>query len=427
MEYKQLTEETLPDYLKSIPEAERVLGDLDSLKITEVGDGNLNFVYIITNKIDPEKTAVLKQAVPFLRIVGESWPLPKERMSFEIMALETQAELCPELVPEIYHASHDMSLLLMQNLKDHAVLRGQMNEGKYFPHLAEHVSTFMAKTLFYTSDWYLDHRTKKEMVQKFVNVDLCKITEDLIFTDPYCKSDTNEYNERLTTEDIDFIQQDSELKIRMAELKYRFMNNAEALLHGDLHTGSIMANERETYVIDPEFAFYGPAGFDVALFLGNMFLAYFAHAHRQTLLGNEPEAYRSWILEQISETWTKFAAKFEAEWKAHFEADPGVYWDYPNGTAAHAEYRRRNIARIFDDAAGIAGAVMTRRILGLAKVSDIKDIPDLEARAEVERMGLRMAKELIKHHDRYTSIEELVALAREISPADQAIPMATVQ
>ena len=34
------------------------------------------------------------------------------------------------------------------------------------------------------------------------------------------------------------------------------MNNAQALLHGDLHTGSIFANEQGVKVIDPEFAFY---------------------------------------------------------------------------------------------------------------------------------------------------------------------------
>lgn len=425
MEYKQLTEDSVIDYLKSVPEAQEALGDLDNLDIREIGDGNLNFVYFITNKSDARKTAVLKQAVPFLRIVGESWPLPKERMSFEIMALQNEGELTPKHVPEIFHASHDMSVVLMENLKDYPVLRGQMNEGKYFPHLAEHVSTFLAKNLFYTTDWYLDHRTKKEMVQKFINIDLCKITEDFIFTHPFCKSDTNNYNDRLSWDDINFVQEDDDLKVAQAELKYKFMNNAEALLHGDLHTGSIMANEEHTYVIDPEFAFFGPAGFDVALFIGNMFLAYFAHAHRQTLLGNDPQPYRSWILGQIRDTWNKFNAKFEGYWKEHFENTGDSFWDYAGGARAHAEYRRRNIARIFDDAMGIAGSVMIRRILGLAKVSDIADIEDLDARAAVERMGLRMGKELIKNHAQYATIESVIDLATGISPAEQAIRAGT--
>ena len=48
-----------------------------------------------------------------------------------------------------------------------------------------------------------------------------------------------------------------------------------------------MANKEETYVIDPEFAFFGPIGFDVGAFIGNLFLAY-AHEVRQKMLGREP-------------------------------------------------------------------------------------------------------------------------------------------
>ena len=54
------------------------------------------------------------------------------------------------------------------------------------------------------------------------------------------------------------------------------MTSAEALIHGDLHTGSIMMTTEDTRVIDPEFAFIGPMGFDVGAVIGNLFLAYFA-------------------------------------------------------------------------------------------------------------------------------------------------------
>lgn len=39
------------------------------------------------------------------------------------------------------------------------------------------------------------------------------------------------------------LQKDEELKRAISELKDGFMNNTQALLHGDLHTGSIMLNE----------------------------------------------------------------------------------------------------------------------------------------------------------------------------------------
>lgn len=53
-------------------------------------------------------------------------------------------------------------------------------------------------------------------------------------------------------------------------MKEKFMTQAQALVHGDLHTGSIMINQTETYVIDPEFAFYAPIGFDVGAVIASL-------------------------------------------------------------------------------------------------------------------------------------------------------------
>ena len=57
---------------------------------------------------------------------------------------------------------------------------------------------------------------------------------------------------------------------------FRFCERAQALLHGDLHTSSVMVTHESTQVLDPEFAFYGPMGFDIGAFLGNLILAFFA-------------------------------------------------------------------------------------------------------------------------------------------------------
>ena len=62
----------------------------------------------------------------------------------------------------------------------------------------------------------------------------------------------------------------------MAVSSSRFCERAQALIHGDLHTGSVMVTHDSTQVIDPEFAFYGPMGFDIGAFLANLILAYFS-------------------------------------------------------------------------------------------------------------------------------------------------------
>ena len=56
----------------------------------------------------------------------------------------------------------------------------------------------------------------------------------------------------------------------------RFCERAQALIHGDLHTSSVMVTRDSTQVIDPEFGFYGPMGYDIGAFVGNLILAFFA-------------------------------------------------------------------------------------------------------------------------------------------------------
>lgn len=59
-------------------------------------------------------------------------------------------------------------------------------------------------------------------------------------------------------------------------LYLRFCERSQALIHGDLHTGSVMVTQDSTQVIDPEFAFYGPMGFDIGAYIGNLVLAFFS-------------------------------------------------------------------------------------------------------------------------------------------------------
>ncbi|GAB2215689.1 hypothetical protein Droror1_Dr00020084 [Drosera rotundifolia] len=48
-----------------------------------------------------------------------------------------------------------------------------------------------------------------------------------------------------------------------------FCEKAQALIHGDCHTVSVIVTQDSTQVIDPEFAFDRPMGFDIGAFLGN--------------------------------------------------------------------------------------------------------------------------------------------------------------
>src|SRR5450755_1016160 len=79
---------------------ERLGGAPASWRIREVGDGNLNLVFIVEGEAG---AVVVKQALPYVRLVGESWPLPLERSWYEYNALTEQAKYAPRLTPRIHH------------------------------------------------------------------------------------------------------------------------------------------------------------------------------------------------------------------------------------------------------------------------------------------------------------------------------------
>ena len=78
----------------------RLGDDPSAWTVREVGDGNLNLVFIVDG---PKGSVVVKQALPYVRLVGESWPLPLKRSFFEYHALKRQDERAPGQVPEIFH------------------------------------------------------------------------------------------------------------------------------------------------------------------------------------------------------------------------------------------------------------------------------------------------------------------------------------
>jgi 5-methylthioribose kinase len=408
MEFRRLTEADVPAYLQSIPVMRERFSAFDDLEVTEVGDGNLNFVYLVSNRRQPSETVVLKQAVPYLRVVGESWPLTRHRMDIETAALRHFRALCPQHVPEVFHGDAALSACVMERLRTHRILRGALMDGHTFENVADHLSTFMAQSLFYGSDLYLGHDAKKEAVKQYTNIELCKITEDLIFTHPYDDSATNAYNPALPREAIDRIQRNPLVRAAVGELKYAFMTRAETLLHGDLHVGSVMVNAQETFVIDPEFAFYGPMGFDVGILLANFFLAWYGQDARG---GASAIATQGWLLETAAQCWDQFADKFLTLWQQH-EMDGNGFTGRDLDSSSAQAFRESFMRRLWNDSLGFAGCEMVRRVLGLAKVAEIAGIENPQTRAKAEVAALRMAKRLLLQRQEVSTMGQVLDWVR---------------
>ena len=401
MSYQILTIDSVKQYIFNIPEIKEYLQDTD-ITISEIGDGNLNFVYIVTNSTN-HKSLIVKQAVPYLRIAGEGFPLSRERMNYEIRALHFYSELVPNLVPKIYYSDEDMSLVIMENLSNHIIMRKGLIEAIYYPNFADHISTFLAQTLFFSSSLYLSSSDKRVLIDRFnSNRELCKLTEDFVFTLPFMEDETNDINPQLLQEAQTLFAQ-NDFKKNVLKLKYIFMTQTDALLHGDLHTGSIMLNADETYIIDPEFAFVGAFGFDIGALIANMINSYISHFYR-----SGDSKYQEWLLDNIRNIYTQFEIKFLELWSQH--PNSALLKEGFIAQKELDEFKAEFMLNILRESIGFAGCKIARRVFGIAGVEDIRGIEDIEKRKEAEIMALSIGKKLILNYENINNIDELIDL-----------------
>lgn len=305
----------------SLDDILKVLGPVsNTCRVEEIGDGNLNYVYKITNPDRPDQSVILKQAVPYLRMAGEGWPLGRDRMTYEIRSLQTYNQLVPDFVPACYHSDVEMSVIVMEFLNDHTVLRYEMIKGVMFPEAGRKIGRFLAHTLFQTSAYGMESVKRRELMGNFVqNAELCKLTEDFIFTFPFMEHASNYRNPRTNQFASEHVHTDSGYKQKVLHFKELFLTRSDALLHGDLHTGSIMANKDDLRIIDGEFAFFGPFGFDIGKIIANFLLNCTAHFFLTEDVTKRTE-YQNWLLAEAMDIWVVFQEQFTARWDEQNES-----------------------------------------------------------------------------------------------------------
>ncbi len=407
MSYYILTTDNIKEFLLNIPECKSFFDD-DILDIQEIGDGNVNFVFIAKSRKDPSKALILKQAVPYLRCAGESFPLSKERMTFEIRALLNYAKLTPTYVPKIYYSNEDMSVVVMEYLSEHIIMRKGLIDKIYYQNFSEHISTFLANTLFFTSSLSLSSTQKRQLMDKFnSNSELCKLTEDFVFTFAYMEHETNEIDNEYKEEAKELFSKTSFRK-NILELKYDFMTKSDALLHGDLHTGSIMINEKETFVIDPEFAFFGPFGFDLGALIANLINSYISHEYT-----TQDRAYQEWIIQNIIDIYEKFNSKFLSLWDNQ-QQSALITPNFIDDTTLN-NYKNEFIQEIFVQSIGYAGCKIARRVFGIAGVEEIRGIENRDIRKKATLKALKTGITLIEEYKNIKTPQQLISTIKEIS------------
>ncbi|GAA2347584.1 S-methyl-5-thioribose kinase [Streptomyces cuspidosporus] len=385
--YRVLEPEDIPDYLR-----ERGHWTGEAIEVHEVSDGNMNRVFVARDPGGGRSLAV-KQALPWVRVAGPSWPMSPARADAEARAYRQVAAVAPDTIPAIHGYDTDNYALTMEDMSDLRVLRTHLNEGGEYGSVSRHIGTFVAALSFATSDFGMASADRKALVATSVSPELCKITEDVVLSEPYLDHEHNHWHHSLDDLAAAF-RADPALRTEVAALRHIFMTSAQALLHGDLHTGSVMVGTRQgadvVRVFDPEFSFVGPIGFDLGLYWGNVLVSEL-RAHALGTPGDHAE--------QLALSWDAFEAELRRLWPARID----TFFD--------DAYLDRFLTQVWSESLGFAGTEIIRRVIGFAHLTDLTTLPDP---GPASRRALLLGRELILRRDRLRDAAGVRVLVEEV-------------
>lgn len=344
-----LVSSTVGDYVLSVCGHATGLQGVESIgEVCEIMGGNLNYAWrveLIGNQ--GVASVFVKQAPGFIKCLGSGFELYAARMHREVNALRALHHISQRHAPRILFYDDERCIAIMEDLVGFVLLNEELLEGRIDARLAADLGAFL-------------RLVAQTTVEPMENETMCAITRDYVFTKPFVDDPTNRTDlgaslERRATA----LRRDATFLEALKQARSIFDTRQECLCHGDLHAGSIMTNGERVCLIDAEFAFKGPAAFDLALLTAGYIFAYCS-------------------------------------------ADA---FDLPNG-AKRRSRAKRAIRALFDaygtldplpDAARLASCELMRRVLGAASVPFLSKIDRRETRAHVELLVVETGATLLQN------------------------------
>jgi 5-methylthioribose kinase len=369
-----------------------LFGDHSQLTAELLGTNNLNQVFRVKN--NRGTSLVVKQALPEAAGLTQHWQVSLHRAKIEADVLKHHAKICPEYLVEVLFYDAEFSALLLEDLSDCMVLQSAFNARVLPQDTGLHLGRYLANTSFYSSDFVLTGPVKKARQLQFSNPELCLVTEDLVFTDPYCNHERNSLNYAQLPQVGDLWQNDA-LQAEVAQLKAGFLAKPQALLHGDLHCGNVLVSHEQYKVIGAEFGCYGPIGFDTGTFIASLILNFLAQDPAKSA------SLRHNLLHQIDLFWQEFSLAFSTLMQKQTTDQ-----NFQNSI-----YQQWYLQQLWQDTLGYAGCELIRRTLGWAESEALKQLEDRSFKLKVQQQLLVLGQHLIMQRKQMTFPELLLKLA----------------
>lgn len=348
--FRELAPDTVAEYVRSQPVIGERLGRV--MDVQQSGEGKINGVFFVTGE---RSSVVLKQGLPWVRVLPD-WELTAERVGREARLLERWAQFNPEYVPELWQYDDREHVLAMENLSEHELLRDVLAASAGDSGIGEAVGVMLARTAFHTSALSMSTTPLQHAVRNGQNPEMSHLMEDVVFTMPFSDSDQNVTEPELVAH-RDRLRAHPAVVRAVGYLKWVFATRQEALIHGDLHAGSLLVRGADTRVIDAEFGRYGPLAWDLGAFWAHLEIAAEIHDTRgeqglgtatRELVGRSWSSFRTELARLLETAESRFTLAAAADWIDE----------------------TRILARRF------AGIEILRRIIGVGSCEQLSVLPD---------------------------------------------------
>jgi 5-methylthioribose kinase len=352
--------------------------------VVDISSGNMNYVYR-AKEVTSGKTYILKYAATHTRI-SEHILVSTERIKIEARVLMVFNQQVPEYVPHIYQYDDHNKCIIMKDYSEYGILRDRLLQCEIIPDFTDNITSYLVRSIMPTLNIDENKEVEGSDLKRMQNP-LCETTKTYVFSEPLIRTGNSNDIFKLSQKFIESeVYQDDELIKQVNDLKEQFTNKRQALLHGDLHTGSIFVHKSSIIVFDYEFAFYGPIGFDIGNLLANLV---FSWLHAKAI--GQKQEFMYWMEATIQMMIDGLKKGFVSEFELRYNTD------------AHytSEYITAYVEDIIHDVAAFAGVELLRRVIGIAHVNDIISISNPEKRAEAEQIAIKLAKKFITDRSQF--------------------------
>ncbi|MGP1438717.1 MAG: phosphotransferase [Treponema sp.] len=388
------------DVVKIIGEAckKDLKWDVENVRYEELSDGNVNYLYRIINK-ETRESVVIKIADTATRVRPDGYISPNRNeyeaevlKHFSIAVDNAPKKINMIKVPKVILINKQKHYFLMEDIVPAISLKQALMEGVMPENLGFDFAIFIAFSQIPFVKLIFSFAFEDSISFFNLNNDLIQITEDLVFTFPFFdKRNRNIYTKENEEYLKNEITTDKHLRFISAKLLNRFKTYKQSLIHGDLHTGSVLlkfngnkildvpSNNMEMFIIDTEFATIAPIAYDIGNLLAHFTFAYVYNTFKPTNKNRKLEIH-TYFSKQMKTLLTSFKSMSYEIFRKRIT----------NALYRNDRFIKKYLNNIVNDSWKFAGLEIIRRVVGSSKVPEITS--NVENRVEMERVLVKIAK-----------------------------------